>query len=114
MEVEKKSDDIIIPIKKETSPRIKKIDSGTYHNGKHLLYEPDTEWKCICCNIEKDMVIYLGKYSISLLVLLFCFYMLQNTNNDEKSYYTAQISFILGVYVGVNSSNNNNGKDKKQ
>ena len=42
MEVEKKSDDIIIPIKKEISPRIKKIDSKVYHDGKNLLYEPDT------------------------------------------------------------------------
>lgn len=110
--IEEKKDNVIIPIKTENSPKIKKIDSKVYHNGKHLLYEPDTTWDICCIKADKDLIQYAGKFLISILVLLFCMYMLQQTDQSGKEYYSAQISFILGVYVGIQGSNNN--KNEKQ
>ena len=111
--IDETKNSVIIPVKPDDEPTIKKIDSAVYHDGKRLLYEPDLQWDACCFRCEKDLIIYLGKYSISLLVLLFCMYMLMNPNNQGKEYYSAQISFVLGVYIGVQGNNSSNKSENK-
>jgi hypothetical protein len=91
---------VIIPIQeKEEKPK---------QDNQIDIVEVDEQWNMCCLKCEVGLIVYLGKYIISLLVLLFCMYMLQDSNNQGKEYYSAQISFILGVYVGVQGNNNNN------
>ena len=96
---------VIIPIQeKEDKP----IQEKQIQDNRADVVEVDEQWNMCCLRCEVGLIVYLGKYIISLLVLLFCMYMLQDSNNQGKEYYSAQISFILGVYVGVQGNNNNN------
>lgn len=93
--------------KQKQNLSIVKKESGVYHDGKRLLYEPDEEFKSCCFTIDKECVYYCGKMTISMSVLAFSFLMLQNPANDV-AFYTSTISLLLGHFL-----NNPTGKDKK-
>jgi hypothetical protein len=91
--------------------KITKIESGVFHDdhGK-LLYAPDEQFESCCMRCDKELVLYIGKMGISVSVLLFSFYMLQNKENDI-AYYTSTISLLLGHFL--NNSIKNDKKDEK-
>jgi len=91
---------------------IVKKESGVYHDGKRLLYEPDEEFKSCCFDCDKEFVFYIGKMSISLLVLSFSFLMLQNPANDV-AFYTSTISLLLGHYLNQNTAKEKREKKEK-
>jgi len=105
---------VIIPIQEKE--QAKQIQAKQIQDNQVDIVEVDEQWNMCCLKCEVGLIVYLGKYIISLLVLLFCMYMLQDSNNQGKEYYSAQISFILGVYVGVQGNNNhsNNTKNDKK
>ena len=108
-----KVENVSINIKEEKKD-LMKMESGIYHDGKKYLYEPDEEFKSCCMTCDKELVLYIGKMSISISVLLFSFYMLQNPENDV-SYYTSTLSLLLGHFLNnsIKSSNNNEKENKK-
>ena len=108
-----KVENVSINIKEEKKD-LMKMESGIYHDGKKYLYEPDEEFKSCCMTCDKELVLYIGKMSISISVLLFSFYMLQNPENDV-SYYTSTLSLLLGHFLNnsIKNSNNNEKENKK-
>ena len=106
---EEQKDNVIIKIKEQ--PELIKQESGVYHNGKRLLYEPDEEFKSCCFEVDKECVYYIGKMMVSMSVLAFSFIMLQNPKNDV-AFYTSTISLLLGHFLNTPTTNKNK-KDKK-
>ena len=108
-----KVENVSINIKEEKKD-LMKMESGIYHDGKKYLYEPDEEFKSCCMTCDKELVLYIGKMSISISVLLFSFYMLQNPENDV-AYYTSTLSLLLGHFLNnsIKNSNNNEKENKK-
>ena len=70
------------------------------HNGRKYAYEPDEEFESCCFKCDKPLCLYIGKYTISLLVLVFCFFMLQNKANSAE-FYTGTIAGLLGHYLNA-------------
>lgn len=86
----------------EKTPLNKKesIEDVIEHNGRKYAYEPDEEFESCCFKCDKPLCLYIGKYTISLLVLVFCFFMLQNKNNSAE-FYTGTIAGLLGHYLNA-------------
>jgi len=110
---EEKKENIAIDIEKgeKRETVIVKHDSGVYHDGKKYLYAPDEEFKSCCMSCDKELVLYIGKMTISISVLLFSFYMLQDKDNDV-AYYTSTLSLLLGHFL--NNSIKNDKKEKTE
>ena len=86
---EKKEEHNTVPVKEEDK----------------LMYEPDDEFemKTCCgslCGIDKPLCLYMGKFSISVGVLVFCFFMLQDKSNSAE-FYTGTIAGLLGHYLNT-------------
>ena len=97
---------IVIPIEKD----IEKLESGIFHDGKRLLYEPDEEFESCCFRCDKPLCLYIGKMFISISVLFFCMYMLQDKTNSAE-FYTGTIAGLLGHFL--NNTQQNTKKKKK-
>ena len=65
---------------------------------KIMLHEPDEEFESCCFKCDKPLCLYIGKFSISVAVLIFCMYMLQNKSNSAE-FYTGTIAGLLGHYL---------------
>ena len=63
-----------------------------------MLNEPDEEFESCCFKCDKPLCLYIGKFSISVAVLIFCMYMLQNKSNSAE-FYTGTIAGLLGHYL---------------
>ena len=63
-----------------------------------MLHEPDEEFESCCFKCDKPLCLYIGKFSISVAVLIFCMYMLQNKSNSAE-FYTGTIAGLLGHYL---------------
>ena len=116
----KPKDSVIIPIKKTIDrneiierKEIQKLESGIYHDehGK-LLYKPDEEFESCCFKCDKPLCLYIGKMFISVSVLFFCMFMLQNKENSAE-FYTGTIAGLLGHFLN-NSIAQNNKQEKKK
>ena len=116
----KPKDSVIIPIKKTIDRNeiierneIQKLESGIYHDehGK-LLYKPDEEFESCCFKCDKPLCLYIGKMFISVSVLFFCMFMLQNKENSAE-FYTGTIAGLLGHFLN-NSIAQNNKQEKKK
>lgn len=99
---------------KEKENKIVKKESGVYHDGKKLLYEPDDEFevRSCCgsiCNVDKPFMEFLAKTIVSLSVLSFCF--IQLSNGEQSEFASSTISLILGTYLG---SSNTATKEKRK
>ena len=81
-------------------------------DGKRMLHEPDEEYKSCCFDCDKELVLYIGKMTISMSVLGFSFLMLQNPANDV-AFYTSTISLLLGHFLN-NPISKKDKKDKKE
>lgn len=114
-DINKTNDNIKIDIKEDKKEnKLVKKETGVYHDGKQLLYEPDEEFevKSCCgsiCSIEKGYLEFIAKFIISSAVLTFSMFQLVN-NNGDTSYFASTISLILGIYI----NNRNDNKDKKK
>lgn len=80
---------------------------------KRMLYEPDEEFESCCFKCDKPLCLYIGKFSISVAVLLFCMFMLQNKDNSAE-FYTGTIAGLLGHYLNSPISQLGNQKKKKE
>lgn len=115
LEEGKKRENVKIDVKdlknkiKEQNLSIIKQESGVYHDGKRLLYEPDETFRSCCFEVDKDCVYYCGKMVISMSVLGFSFLMLQNPANDV-AFYTSTISLLLGHFLNTPTSKDKGGK----
>tara|TARA_R100000734_G_C3294127_1_gene85536 strand:+ start:556 stop:915 length:360 start_codon:yes stop_codon:yes gene_type:complete len=98
-------ENVIVPV----SP--KKKDDHIIINGKKYLHEPDEEFESCCFKCDKPLCLYIGKYTISLLVLVFCFFMLQNKDNSAE-FYTGTIAGLLGHYLNSPIAQLSGKKDK--
>ena len=110
---QKQMENIVIDVKNEKKKAIVKKESGVYHDGKKLLYEPDEEFevKSCCgshCSVEKGYLEFIAKFVISSAVLSFSMFQLALGEGDT-SYFASTISLILGIYI----NNKDNGKTKK-
>ena len=65
-----------------------------------------------CFKCDKPLCLYIGKFSISVAVLLFCFFMLQDRGNSAE-FYTGTIAGLLGHYLNTPISQLSS-KDKKK
>lgn len=112
--IKKTKDSVIIPVsKKPNEDKIKKLEEGVFHDEHgRLLYEPDEEYKSCCFSCDKPLCLYIGKYTISLLVLVFCFLMLQDKSNSAE-FYTGTIAGLLGHYLNTPIEQKGQKKDKK-
>ena len=100
-------ENVIVPI----SPKKKKEDDHIMIDGKKYLHEPDEEFESCCFKCDKPLCLYIGKYTISLLVLVFCFMMLQDKSNSAE-FYTGTIAGLLGHYLNTPISQLSGKKDK--
>jgi len=107
----KPKDSVIVPIKKTNE--IQKLESGIYHDehGK-LLYKPDEEFESCCFKCDKPLCLYIGKMFISVSVLFFCMFMLQNKDNSAE-FYTGTIAGLLGHFLNNSIAQNNKQQKKK-
>lgn len=107
----KPKDSVIIPIEKTNE--IQKLESGIYHDehGK-LLYKPDEEFESCCFKCDKPLCLYIGKMFISVSVLFFCMFMLQNKENSAE-FYTGTIAGLLGHFLNNSIAQNNKQQKKK-
>jgi len=110
-DINKDNSNIKIDVKED---KIIKKESGIYHDGKKLLYEPDEEFelKSCCgsaCNIDKGYLEFIAKFVISSAVLAFSMFQLAMGNGDT-SYFASTISLILGIYI----NNKDDNKEKKK
>ena len=83
---------------------------------KRMLHEPDEEFSSCCFKCDKPLCLYIGKFSISVAVLLFCMFMLQNKANSAE-FYTGTIAGLLGHYLNspiAQLGNNKESKKKKE
>jgi len=76
-----------------------------------LLYEPDEEFESCCFRCDKPLCLYIGKMFISISVLFFCMYMLQDSKNSAE-FYTGTIAGLLGHFL--NNTQQQNPKKKKK
>ena len=106
---EETKNNVIVPI----IPKIKD-DDHIIIDGKKHLYEPDEEFKSCCFSCDKPLCLYIGKYTISLLVLVFCFLMLQNKENSAE-FYTGTIAGLLAHYLNspIAQTTTDKKKDKE-
>ena len=58
-------------------------------------------WKS-CCGLRLDRraVSFFSKFSISLVIILFCLYQLHTKPKCDTSEYLSLLTMILGVWVG--------------
>ena len=96
-------ENVIIPI----SPKKNHI----VVDGKKYLHEADEEFESCCFKCDKPLCLYIGKYTISLLVLIFCFLMLQDKSNSAE-FYTGTIAGLLGHYLNTPIAQLSGKKDK--
>jgi len=99
-------DNVIVPI----TPKPKK-DDHIVIDGKKYLHEADEEFESCCFKCDKPLCLYIGKYTISLLVLVFCFMMLQDKSNSAE-FYTGTIAGLLGHYLNTPIAQLSGKKDK--
>jgi hypothetical protein len=108
-EQKEQKENIVINVKEPK--QLIKQESGVYHDGNRLLYEPDEEFKSCCFEVDKECAYYIGKMIISMSVLAFSFLMLQNPANDV-AFYTSTISLLLGHFL--NTPTKNKQKERKE
>jgi len=94
---------VIVPIKK---------DDAVIVDGKKYLHEPDEEFESCCFKCDKPLCLYIGKFSISVAVMLFCFFMLQDKANSAE-FYTGTIAGLLGHYLNTPIATPPKRTDKK-
>lgn len=102
-------DNVIVPI----SPKKINKENSVVIDGKRHLYEPDQEFQSCCFKCDKPLCLYIGKYTISLLVLCFCFMMLQDKSNSAE-FYTGTIAGLLGHYLNTPISQITTEKKKEK
>ena len=116
----KPKENVIIPVKKETERneivernQIQKLESGVYHDQHgRLLYKPDEEFESYCFKCDKPLCLYIGKMFISVSVLFFCMFMLQNKENSAE-FYTGTIAGLLAHFLNTSIAQNNNQKKRE-
>lgn len=103
-------ENVVIPI----SPKKRENENENHImvDGKKYLHEPDDEFESCCFKCDKPLCLYIGKFSISVAVLLFCFFMLQDRGNSAE-FYTGTIAGLLGHYLNTPISQLSS-KDKKK
>jgi len=108
----KPKENLKIEIKEKDN--IEKIESGVFHNehGK-LLYKPDEEFESCCFKCDKPLCLYIGKMFISVSVLFFCMFMLQNKENSAE-FYTGTIAGLLAHFLNTSIAQNNNKKRENE
>ena len=81
-----------------TTPETKEVtyDLEEQDNGGRI-------WKSCCLKTDKNMVVYIGQFVITLLILGFCALRLAQSDFDcdKSSPYIGLISFILGKLLAT-------------
>ena len=75
------------------------LDIEEQHDEKRI-------WKSCCLKTDKNAVVYLGQFVITLLILAFCAFQLAKSEFDcnKSSPYIGLISFILGKLLATVST----------
>ena len=59
----------------------------------------DKEWHTCCSNSSREFVKYIVTVSISLIVLIFCLFMITINPDNDNSIYFSLMSSIITLYV---------------
>jgi len=59
----------------------------------------EKEWHTCCSHSSKEFIKYIITVSISMIVLIFCLFMISINPNDDNSIYFSLISSIVSVYI---------------
>ncbi len=57
------------------------------------------EWDTCCSHSSREFVKYIITVSISMIVLIFCLFMIAVNPNDDNSIYFSLLSSIITLYV---------------
>ena len=57
------------------------------------------EWDTCCSHSSREFVKYIITVSISMIVLIFCLFMIAVNPTDDNSIYFSLISGIISIYV---------------
>ena len=77
---------------------LREIEDGVVHDGQRYLYKPDEEFKSCCFSCDKPLCLHISKMFVSVAVLFFCMFMLQDKANSAE-FYTGTIAGLLGHYL---------------
>jgi hypothetical protein len=77
---------------------LREIEDGVLHDGERYLYKPDEEFKSCCFSCDKPLCLHISKMFVSVAVLFFCMFMLQDKANSAE-FYTGTIAGLLGHYL---------------
>ena len=95
-EVESK-EHVVVPIV-ATQRAIREVEDGVLHDGEKYLYKPDEEFQSCCFKCDKPLCLHISKMFVSVSVLFFCMFMLQDKANSAE-FYTGTIAGLLGHYL---------------
>ena len=95
-EVESK-EHVVVPIV-ATQRTIREVEDGVLHDGEKYLYKPDEEFQSCCFKCDKPLCLHISKMFVSVSVLFFCMFMLQDKANSAE-FYTGTIAGLLGHYL---------------
>jgi hypothetical protein len=59
----------------------------------------NVEWDTCCSHSSREFVKYIITVSISMIVLIFCLFMIAVNPNDDNSIYFSLLSSIITLYV---------------
>lgn len=59
----------------------------------------DKEWDTCCSHSSKEFIKYMVTVSISLIVLIFCLFMITINPDEDNSIYFSLMSSIITLYV---------------
>jgi hypothetical protein len=91
------SEDVELKINTETprrkSENISEISENTFNRKVY--------WKSCCgLKLDKRAVSFFTKFSISLMIIIFCLFQLHTKPKCDTSEYLSLLTMILGVWVG--------------
>ena len=83
-----------------TTPEMKEVTYDLESNDEKRV------WKSCCFKTDKSMIVYLGQFVITLLILAFCALRLAQSEFDcnKSSPYIGLVSFILGKLLATVST----------
>lgn len=79
-----------------TSIELKSTETKDLHTN-HT--DDDITWDTCCSHSSKSFIKYITTVLMSVLILLFCIYMIANNPDNDNSIYFSLLSSILTLYI---------------
>jgi len=64
-----------------------------------LEHNDDKEWDTCCSHSSKEFIKYIVTVGISIIVLIFCLFMIASKPEEDNSIYFSLLSSIISLYV---------------